>query len=184
MHINQIRTIMKDDGIIFLTYGGILSQTLISGMIEALEKEAENNDLKMSVANNIFTIFIELTQNMMNYSTRNDKDIETNTDGLILVAKKNKENYEHYLIHSNNIVSKDAKEKLEPKLKEVISLNKEGLKKRYRQLRREGKNKHSRGAGIGFFEIAKRCDTICYTFEAINENQFYFNLNITIITKD
>ncbi len=184
MHINQIRNIMKDDGIIFLTYGGILSQTLITGMIEALEKEAEDNDLKMGIANNIFTIFIELTQNMMNYSSRHDKDTGISTDGLILVAKENNKNNKHYLIHSNNIVSKEAKDKLEPKLKEIISLNKDELKKKYRQVRKEGKDKHALGAGIGFLEIAKRCDKMLYDFEIINENQFYFNLNITIITKD
>ncbi len=184
MHMDHIRSIIKDDGIIFLTYGGVLSQTLISGMIEALEKEAENSDLKMGIANNIFTIFIELTQNMMNYSGKYEDNDKITSDGLIVVAKESNENQENYLIHSNNIVSKDDKENLEMKLKEVVSLDKDELKKRYRQLRREGKDKHSLGAGIGFYEIAKRCDKIEYHFDAIDENKFYFNLNITIITKD
>jgi len=60
MDINEIQNIVEDDGIIFLTYGGFLSQSLIASMTEALEKEAESNDLKMTIANNIFTIFIYL----------------------------------------------------------------------------------------------------------------------------
>ncbi len=185
MHINQIRTIIESEGIIFLTYGGILSQTLITGMIDALEKEAEDNNLKMGIANNIFTIFIELTQNMMNYSSRHDQDSEISTDGLILVAKEEEQGkIKNYLLHSNNVVSKDAKEKLEDKLQGVVTLGKEELKKKYRQVRREGKDKHSLGAGIGFLEIAKRSDKMNYHFEVINENQFYFNLNISIMITD
>ena len=58
MNISAIQEIVEKDGIVFLTYGGFLSQALISGMTEALEKEAEQNELNMGDSSNIFTIFI------------------------------------------------------------------------------------------------------------------------------
>ena len=67
-NITEVQQIVNKDGIVFLTYGGFLTQTLISGITEALEKEAEESELSMGFANNIFTIFIELAQNMMNYA--------------------------------------------------------------------------------------------------------------------
>ena len=88
--MNEIQKLVDNDGIIFLSYGGFLSQTLISGMTEALEKEAEENGITGTVSNNLFTIFIELSQNMMNYSKT---EIAYNRDispgGLIIVSKDN-----------------------------------------------------------------------------------------------
>lgn len=179
MNINEIQKIVEDDGIIFLTYGGYLSQTLISGMTEALEKETTENGTKMSLSNNIFTIFIELSQNMMNYSRHLNKD-SFRAQGLIIVSKNQELSYH---IHSQNIVSLEDKEKIEPKLIEIQSLGKDDIKKRYRELRKSGHNAHSKGGGIGFYEIAKKCDAIDYTFTKIKENRYYFYIKTTILIK-
>ena len=179
MNINEVQKMVENDGIIFLSYGGYLSQTLISGMTEALEREAEDNGINMSASNNMFTIFIELSQNIMNYS----KSLESSgvkPQGLILVSKDNDLNYH---IHSQNIVSLNDKEKIEPKLEEIQSLDKDGLKKRYRELRKSGQNTHGKGGGIGFYEIAKKCDSIEYDFTPISEDRYYFHIKTNILTK-
>ncbi len=179
MNINAVQKMIDKDGIIFLSYGGFLSQALISGMTEALEKEAEYNEISMGDSSNIFTIFIELSQNIMNYSkTANVDDTSFRPQGLILVSKSIDGNYH---IHSQNIVSLQDKEKIESKLLEIQSLDREGIKTRYRELRKSGKDTHGKGGGIGLYEIAKRCDSIEYEFKQINENKFYFHLKTTII---
>ena len=178
MNINEVQKLVEDDGIIFLSYGGFLSQALISSMTEALEKEAEASDVSMGISSNIFTIFIELSQNMMNYSKSselNNNNIEPG--GLIVVSKDNEGNY---YINSQNIISDDDKAIIEPKLLEVTTLNRDDIKKRYKELRRSGKNSHEKGGGIGFYEIAKRCNEIDYTFTKINENKFYFHIKTKI----
>ncbi len=181
MNINEVQKMIEDDGIIFLSYGGFLSQALISGMTEALEKEAESSEISMNESNNIFTVFIELAQNMMNYSkSAHADDKSVKAQGLILVSKNDEGIYN---IHSQNIVSIQDKEKIEPKLLEIQSLDRDGIKKRYRELRRSGQNTHGKGGGIGFYEIAKRCNSIEYEFKPINENKSYFHLKATIITK-
>ena len=97
MDLNQIQNLVEQDGIIFLTYGGFLTQTLITGMTEALEKEAESNDLGMTVSNNIFTIFIELSQNMMNYSkTKEENSSSLKSQGLIVVGKDREKYFSKY----------------------------------------------------------------------------------------
>ena len=179
MDINRIQDIVKNDGIVFLTYGGFLSQALISGMTEALEKEAEQSELAMGDANNIFTIFIELAQNMMNYSKNKEKD-EFKSEGLILVGKDKDENY---YVHSQNIITQKDKEKIEPKLEEIKKLNRDEIKQIYRELRRSGRHRHGKGGGIGFYEIAKRCSEIAYEFIKINDDRYYFHFQATIATK-
>ena len=179
MDIAQVQAMVDKDGIIFLSYGGYLSQALISGMTEALEKEAEDNGINMSISNNMFTIFIELSQNMMNYSKSLNSESKK-AQGLILVSKDAEYNYH---IHSQNIVSSVDKEKIEPKLLEIQSLDKDGIKKRYRELRKSGQNTHGKGGGIGFYEIAKKCDTIEFDFNEIQEGRYYFHIKTTILTK-
>jgi hypothetical protein len=181
MNIDAIQKLVEDDGIVFLTYGGFLSQALIAGMTEALEQEAEQNDLNMGDSSNIFTIFIELAQNMMNYSKEKNPDSKKNkAEGLIVVGKDKEGNY---YLHSQNVVALEDKEKIEPKLVEIKTFDREQIKQKYKELRRSGANTHGKGGGIGFYEIAKRCDEIEYEFNQINENKFYFHFKATIITK-
>jgi hypothetical protein len=60
------------------------------------------------------------------------------------------------------------------------------LKKKYRELRRSGRGKHSKGAGIGFYEIAKRCSSFSHKFIKLDEDIyiFYFEANISYAKKE
>ncbi|SFV75579.1 FIG062788: hypothetical protein [hydrothermal vent metagenome] len=171
MNASKLASILEEDGIIFLTYGGFLTQSLIAGMTEALEKESENADLSMKISVNIFTIFIELSQNMMNYSKSisNEKD-KINSKGMIVVGKEK----EDYYIMSRNIIDKTDREKIEPKLQQIQQCDINEIKKLYKEVRRSGRDMHNKGGGIGFYEIAKRAKKIEYDFTPINETKFYF----------
>ncbi|MEO1928618.1 MAG: SiaB family protein kinase [Nautiliaceae bacterium] len=168
--------ILKDDGIVFLTYGGFLTQSLIVGMTEALEKETQTSELSMRLANRIFIIFIELAQNMMNYSKQKEKE-GFDPKGFIVVGK---EEFGCYYVFSQNIIDKNDKIKIEQKLKEITSSTKEEIKKMYREARRSGKNTHAKGGGIGFYEIATRSERINYEFVPISDDKFYFRLKVFV----
>jgi len=180
MDITKLEDFLDNSGIVFLSYGGMLTQDLISNMTEALEKETEKNNVSISASTNIFTIFVELSQNMMNYSkSKSDKNEEFDPKGLVLVGY-NKENESYYVL-SRNIVDIVDERKLSPKLNNINKMTRDEVKQQYRQLRRSGLDKHNKGAGIGFLEISKRCDNIEFKFTPINENkyQFMFQANIS-----
>ena len=169
---HKLESILEEDGIVFLTYGGFITQSLIVGMTEALEQESESAELSMKQSTNIFTIFIELAQNMMNYSKRCVVDNEDfNPKGIIIVGKTPQESY---YIMSQNIISNEDKEKIEPKLQQIAKSSLDEIKKLYKEARKSGKDTHGKGGGIGFYEIAKRSEKIEYEFEKLNENRFYF----------
>jgi len=171
--INDLEAILEDEGIVFLTYGGLLTQSLISGMTDALEHETQVNDMSMKVSHNLLTIFIELSQNMMNYSKNSSlQESGLNSKGLIVVGYD--ENSNSYYILSRNILDEKDKEKITPKIEQVLALNKDELKTLYRELRKSGKSKHEKGAGLGFVEVAKRCDQIEYSFSKINDTSYHY----------
>jgi hypothetical protein len=173
MQINNLEAILEDEGIVFLTYGGLLTQSLISGMTDALEQESQVNDMSMKVSHNLLTIFIELSQNMMNYSKNSSlQDKALNSKGLIIVGYD--KNSDSYYILSRNILDKKDKEKITPKIEQVLPLNKDELKTLYRELRKSGKGKHEKGAGLGFVEVARRCDKMEYSFSKINDSSYYY----------
>ncbi len=180
MQLHQIQNMVEQDGIVFLTYGGFLTQTLITAMTEALEQEAKDNDLGMGVSTNIFTIFIELSQNMMNYSkAKGLNDQNAQSQGLIVVGKDS----ENYFIHSQNIVTKADRDKIAPELDLIKTMTRDEIKKRYRQLRKSGRNSHAKGGGIGFYEVAKRSHSIDYEFTKINSEKYYFHFIATVQIK-
>ncbi|MEA3498107.1 MAG: SiaB family protein kinase, partial [Campylobacterota bacterium] len=151
-------------------YEGVMTQNVIASAMDNIEAKIEN----MGMMGTVSTITIEYCQNMMNYSKNEDiGSRQIVPAGEIEVQYINDEYYE---IMATNIVSTEDKQKIEPKLIEIQGLDKAGIKKRYRELRKSGQNTHEKGGGIGMYEIAKISDGIKYKFNAINEDKYYFTM--------
>jgi|GEM_PF-1265418 len=160
-----------------IKYEGVITQNFISTCIENIEYKIPD----MSTIGNVSTTVIEMCQNMMNYSKSEDKDCrDIKAAGSIEVKRDDKD---IYYVEGINIVSVDDKEKIEPKLIEIQGLDKVGIRKRYRELRKSGQNTHKKGGGIGMYEIAKISGNINYNFERINEDKYYFTLESQIEPK-
>jgi hypothetical protein len=154
-----------------IKYEGVMTQNVIATSMDNIESKITN----MGLIGNVSTITIEYCQNIMNYS----KGIRESDEDKIVPAGTIEVQYinnSYYKIEATNIISKDDKEKIEPKLIEIQSLDRAGIKKRYRELRKSGQNTHSKGGGIGMYEIAKVSDSIEYSFKAINKNKYYFTM--------
>lgn len=160
-----------------VNYEGELTQKIVGSCMDNIEKNISN----VAIMANISTIVIEMCQNMMNYSKTKDINCtDIKSAGFISVQR---DEDGKYLIISKNIVSTKDKEKIEPKVIEVQSLDKAGIRKRYKELRRSGKNTHAKGGGIGTYEIAKICDEIEYDFEQINSDKYYYTMQSIIKPK-
>ena len=174
--VDKLESILEEDGIIFLSYGGAFTQSLIAGMTEVLEKEVQESNLSMKMSNNIFVVFIELAQNIMNYSKQMQVSGGFDPKGLIVVGKRD----DNYFVFSKNIVSLDDKTKIESKIDKIKDLDADELKKLYREVRRSGKDAHSKGGGLGFIEVARKVQKMESEFDAITDDKVYFKFCATI----
>ncbi len=167
--------------IFLLNYKGELTQNRIEDMLESLEAKLENDNLSRGAIAHIAIIFIELCQNMINYS----KSIHAKERNIVpygsISCMKNSINSE-YILESENIISIDDKERLLSRLKDIDTRSRDEIKQRYKELRRSAKNAHDKGAGIGLYDIAKRCKSVQYNFTPINEDKLYFHLKINTDT--
>jgi len=163
----------KSDMSVILEYDGVLTQAIIAHHIDILEHNIKN----MKILAKISTVVIELTQNMMNYSKTHEigcRDIRP--AGYLKVVQIG----DKYMVESKNIVSIEDKEKIETVLSHILSLDYSAIKEEYRKLRKSGINKHKKGGGIGFYEIAKLSSNMIYYFEKINKDKYYFMLQVII----
>ncbi len=183
MKFDMLENILQEDGIVFLSYGGFLTQSLIAALTDALEQEVQKKDLSVKISTNIFTIFIELAQNMMNYAKSKTDAKRYEAKGLIVVGTETANNQKYYYIISRNLIDAEDKERVENGLKTIEGLDKEELRKLYREQRKAGKDKHNKGAGIGLIEIARRCDKVEHNFEDQGDGHFYFTLK-TMLHKE
>lgn len=181
MDLYKLEHILESEGIIFVSYGGLLSQQIIVGMTEALEHESESNVLGMKTSHNILSIFIELSQNMLSYGNKMALlNSHFDQKGLIIVGYEQANNC--YYILSRNIIKTADMEAIKLRIDKLLPMNKDELKSLYRELRKSGKDKHEKGAGIGFIEITRRCDRVEYTFTKRDEDTQYFAFKAIIQT--
>lgn len=179
MDLSLLDKVLHQNTNLHMVYAGPLSQELISEMTQTLEKEAEEAKLSMTDATNLFTVFIELSQNIVNYTHKQAGTYRH--DGLLLVSQSNDKL--DFFIQSQNLIKLEDQVRLEPKLKEIKAMDKDTIKQRYRELRKSGHSAHDKGAGIGFYEIAKRCDDIDYEFVPTSDGQYNFRFRAHLAVK-
>lgn len=171
-------TYKVNDVLTLMCYSGLFSQKAILALIESLEVQSLDVNLNQSVSKKLYIAFIELFQNIMKYSK---KDYMQNCDTEKIVVQHNNEAY--YITATNNI-SEESREKVENTLKEIASLDKSGLNKRFNELRKSGEKTHENGGGIGFYQIAKKANGLMYNIKKIDENISQLNVIVKIDKKN
>lgn len=177
-NIRKYRALLHDNGVI-LSVAGIISQEMLVMFVQNLKTKIDSLLDLNPKAHNIFNIFIELVQNILNYSKSKDDDINEiiKRGSLILVGYDKKK--ELFYVSSSNLIDNADKEKLQERIEYVNSLDAEGLKSYYKEMRQQGKNKHEQGAGLGFIDMAKRSSQkLIYDFEKVDEHHQFFLLKV------
>jgi len=172
--LNQSLYSYKDaldkEGIIF-TFCGPISHDIVEGVGITLKSQMQESDVQRTTAMKVFAIFIEQVQNVINYSQeRNDFDSDMGM-GIIVVGEREGK----YFIVGGNKMQNSKVAILESNLADLVAMNKDELKAFYKQKRHHNENDESKGAGLGFIEMARKAsEPLTYSFEKIdNESSFF-----------
>lgn len=164
-----------------LCFSGTITQDVLVTFGELIEVKLREGFPDAKGARDLFAVFVELMQNIMNYSSdsRAIGEGKRESQGIVVVGINSKNG--KFFVKSGNNVSLEAKERILSKLDSVTNLNDDELKMAYKEARKSGKDMHPRGGGLGFLEIQRKCsEPLEYKFDKIDSNTLFFNLMATI----
>jgi len=175
---------MLKDKKISLVYSGPLWPEGISGIAGTLKKRLEFDKIPMQTSQEVFSVFIEQMNNMLMYSIEKEKYMISDNvlaespKGTFILGKDGNS----FFIQTGNIMKNESVGLVKNRIDYLNTLDKESLRKFYKeQMRVDDNNPESKGAGLGFIEIARRISSkISYSFTPCGENQTFFSLYVKI----
>lgn len=178
--IQSFFNILKDDSLSFL-YHGFMSDEFTTKIISLSEKNIEKNDEPKTVRNKVSFLIAESFQNIFRHGESVDKDkYSFSKPGFFLIRAIG----DTYVISSANLIRTINIERVEKKLIQINSLDKDQLKSLYNDVMGNLEISDKGGAGLGLIEMARKTENeLEYNFEKINDELSFFYLQIKFNSK-
>jgi len=172
--LHKIYSTLKDQRIL-LSFHGLFSQQI---MVEYGRILKERNELDENKRTILFSIFVELTENILRYSTeRVASQSDSRGVGIIVVSETD----ETYAISSGNLVETDQARKLVSYCESLNKLDRDALKSLYKEKRREARKEGAKGAGLGLIEMTRRSDRpIICSQKPLEDSGSFLSISIEI----
>jgi len=169
----QYKQFHDQDGIIF-SFSGFISEGILFALGDVLKKQltleaADPNKIKC-----VFSVFVELMQNIIRYSAECIGNIGDVSDklgwGIVTVGFQD----EQFYVSCGNIVSEEKATRLRKHLEILQKLDKEELRSYYRGKLKE-ETDSLKGSNLGLIEIARRSSApIEFDFLGLDANKVFY----------
>ena len=168
---NQDRTL--------LCFNGPISRSLIEELGHALKNYLNVDQAKPAEAMDVFSAYIEMTQNIRQYALQNGATTEGDAAATVVIAR---DDAGRYVVSAGNLVAREDGEKLVERVRQLGELDKAGLKAVYKeQLRKPRDPEAATGAGLGLIDIARRASApLDATLTPHDPTRAFFSLSVVI----
>ncbi len=182
--VHELRDQLQDHGIVF-AYSGYVTENILSGVGDALKKKLAIEDADTKTVRSVFAVFVEQMQNIIRYSAEripkqndsNKSDIPELRYGILTIGQEDS----GYVVQAGNMIKLSDVARMKRRLSTIRNMNRDELKAAYKEHLRSGPDIHSKGAGIGFIEIARRASApIDFDFMEVDDKFAFFALKATI----
>jgi hypothetical protein len=171
-----LRERFSDSGIL-ISFNGPFTHSIIEEIGNAVKRYLESVQLDRGAITDVFAVYVEQTQNVRNYLAR--RSLEGTGQGSAIVVISNAEGA--YVVSSGNAIRKDDVAALAARLDEINGLDKDGLKRMYKEKLRCERQPGELGAGVGLIDIARRArGKLEYSFRELDEGHDFFSLAVTV----
>ncbi|NMM44848.1 hypothetical protein HH303_10200 [Rhodospirillaceae bacterium KN72] len=175
--VKALRDILERSHII-LSFNGPLTQSVIEELGDAIRRHLEGDSQQSRHNADLFSVYIELTQNIRNYAAQRAQDAEDTrrlNSGTVLVALEG----DSYAIHSGNLIHRDDAAALSARLDDILALDRPGLKAAYKERLKNPIEDGAMGAGLGFLQIARTSSRpIEYDLSDADGDYVFFSLTV------
>ncbi len=173
--LSSLRGTMQDKGVMFC-FSGFMTESILTGIAGAVRQKLEVEDADRKTVMGLFSIFVELVQNVIRYSAEKDGVEEGDKlidlrYGVITVGRRD----DSYFVSCGNMISNKDVDRLSTGLQKILELDRDGLKALYTEVLKGPTPETSKGAGVGFIEIARRSPNgFEYGFEKVDDERTFF----------
>jgi len=177
----ELKKELADQGILF-SFSGLISQDLMVEMGETLIKQMQIENVNARITARVFAVLVEQIQNIIHYSAEKvtrklPEGTEDLSQGIVTIGHEDT----HYFVLTGNLVEKRDVEPMSKKLTALQSMSSEEIKAYYKKKRREDPEKTSKGAGLGFIEMARKSTEIFqFEFKEVDDSYSFFLLKTII----
>lgn len=168
---------------IFFCFNGPISQELVTDIGEMLSQKMRLEMTKRTIITRVFSVIIENAQNILHYSDAPSAETDVFEDmgeyrhGFLAIGH----DQEHYWVISGNMIDNKKVDQLRKNLTKLQQMSKVELKHYYLEQRRKPMDEKSKGAGLGFIEMARKASRpLEFTFTRLNDTMSFFSLKIVI----
>lgn len=161
---------------VLISFSGRFSQEIIEELGDAVKKYLETESISLTETYNVFSVFIEQTQNIKNYCGHKTTSpyLERIANSGIVVIGKTEQG--HYVSAGNLIEVADAS-KFSAQLDTIVAMDKPALKQYYKQQLKADIPPGSNSAGLGLIDMARKASRpLEYSIQKIDEAVCFFTL--------
>jgi len=176
--IDLRRSLSREGALI--CFNGPFSHSIIEELGKAVKQYLESQDLQRGAMMDVFSVYIEATQNVRNYVGRSG--LETSgrgavNEGIIVIGREG----DRYVVSSGNHVWAADGEALAERLVLLQGLDKGGLKTLYKEQMRRELPPGSLGAGLGLIDMARKAAApLVFSLTPDGDGLLFFSLRVEI----
>lgn len=164
-----------------LCFNGPLSQSVIEELAVAIRSHMERHAEEKSLLIDVFSVFVEQTQNIRNYAAQRAEDSEAEhrySSAIVVIA----ENEGRYLVTSGNVVLTRDAEALAARIESLRDLDRDQLRTLFREQRRRPRDPdHPESAGLGLIDMARKASApLTYRVHPLSSDEAFFSLAVNL----
>lgn len=172
-----LRARLQESGTL-ICFNGAISRSLLEEVGHALRRYLEADHEKSAEAYDVFSVYIEITQNIRHYAAEQGYTEPDSTATVVISHAPGG----HYIVSAGNVVERAHGLALVEKIRGYAAMDKAQLKAAYKaQLRQPRDSTHPERAGLGLIDVVRRAsappDT---TLSDHTDGRSFFSLSVTI----
>ncbi|AFV98099.1 MULTISPECIES: SiaB family protein kinase [unclassified Sulfuricurvum] len=181
MTFNDFRTLkeMIESKNVIFCYNGYLSQEIIVAVSSMIKGKLSSDETKMGISQKVLYMFVEQAQNITRYSPDQiqNPDQASMSYGSVAIGTED----DKFYIMCSNRIEKTKVAALKEKLDVISSMSPDELKALYKEKMRSEAEEGSKGASVGFIEMARKSsEPIEFDFLEDDETYDTFTLKVVI----
>ncbi|MBF0529987.1 MAG: hypothetical protein HQK55_12105 [Deltaproteobacteria bacterium] len=167
-----------NDNHILMCFAGPFSQSIIEDLGNVVKRYLEAAQQPKTSLMDVFSIFVEQTQNIRNYASlkisEGNMDCDFNS-AIVIIGSSG----DRHTISSGNIVDRHDIQQALDLLEMIKGLDKTELKTLYKKVIKSDRT--SKGVGLGLIEMSRKASRpLQYSIQEINDRYCFFSLKATV----